>query len=307
MARNKNNKKKRDTRYSKSRAVKESARKAERFFQVRLTSPSWRKTGRTFGRTNLQPSLVVSPEHAERKSSYGETLRRFGSLPTITDQILSRSSSRKQRDGSFRSKSYPKAIDDYVDNMGDVDTANQLRSYYERDRKANKWWHRLLYSLLETCLVNSWIYFNDMMSSQMAETRLFIRTLISFFFTRVEEKHPVNFENPMTLLEFKNNVTMGLLTDAINAKKQLAGRAGRMIPTIHPSTEPGAKRRKNRLSVRDDISFSAVGLHLPIFEEARGRCEWCQATTERRKESRPFVPVITTKDPETNNRLLLSL
>ncbi len=45
---------------------------------------------------------------------------------------------RKQRDGSFRSKSCPKAIDDYVNNMGGVDTANQLRSYYERDCKAKK-------------------------------------------------------------------------------------------------------------------------------------------------------------------------
>ncbi len=62
---------------------------------------------------------------------------------------------RKQCDGSFRSKSCPKAIDDYFNNMGGVDTANQLRSYYERDRKTKKWWHRLLYSLLETCLVNS--------------------------------------------------------------------------------------------------------------------------------------------------------
>ncbi len=92
----------------------------------------------------------------------------------------------------------------------------------------------------------------------------------------------------MTLLEFKRNVTMGLLTHALNAKKQIAGRAGRMLHTIRPSAEPGAKRRKNRLSVRDDIRFSAVGLHLPIFEEARGRCEWCQATTEKRRESRPF-------------------
>lgn len=38
-----------------------------------------------------------------------------------------------------------------------------------RDRKAKNWWHRLLYPLLETCLVNSWICFNDMVSSQMDE------------------------------------------------------------------------------------------------------------------------------------------
>ncbi len=80
---------------------------------------------------------------------------------------------------------------------------------------------------------------------------------------------------------------MGLLTHALNAKKHLADRAGRMIPTIRPA-ETGAKRRKNRLSVRGDIRFSAVGLHLSIFEGARGRCEWCQAITDRKLESRPF-------------------
>jgi hypothetical protein len=46
---------------------------------------------------------------------------------------------RKQRDGLFISKSYSKAINDYVNKMGGVDTVNQLHSYYERDRKAKKW------------------------------------------------------------------------------------------------------------------------------------------------------------------------
>ncbi|EFX67744.1 hypothetical protein DAPPUDRAFT_115201 [Daphnia pulex] len=92
----------------------------------------------------------------------------------------------------------------------------------------------------------------------------------------------------MPFLEFKRNVTMGLLSHALNENKNKAGRAGRMMPTIHPSTEPGAKRRKSRLSVRDDIRFTGVGLHLPIFGEARGRCEWCQITTKTKLESRPF-------------------
>jgi hypothetical protein len=53
------------------------------------------------------------------------------------------------------------------------------------------------------------------------------------------------------------------------------------------------KRRKDRLSVPDEIRFSQVGIHHPVFVENRGRCEWCQATTERRpnghtKESQPF-------------------
>ncbi len=93
-----------------------------------------------------------------------------------------------------------------------------------------------------------------------------------------------NYEAPMTFLEFKRNVTMGLLSNALNENKNQAGRAGPMMPTINPSAEPGAKRRKSRLSVRDDIRFTGVGLHLPIFGEVRGRCEWCQATTPKKLE-----------------------
>lgn len=75
----------------------------------------------------------------------------------------------KQSDGSFRMKTCPKAIAEYVDNLGGVDTANQLRSLYERDRKSKKWWHRLFYSLMETCLVNSWICFCDLVSLKLSK------------------------------------------------------------------------------------------------------------------------------------------
>ena len=83
---------------------------------------------------------------------------------------------RKLRDGSFCYKPYPKAVADYVDNMGGVDTANQLRSSYERDRKSKKWWHRLFYSLMETCLVNSWICFCDLVSRKSSKLLFFLDT-----------------------------------------------------------------------------------------------------------------------------------
>jgi hypothetical protein len=57
---------------------------------------------------------------------------------------------RKQKNGSNKMKTCPKAFADYGKYMGGVDTANQLRSYYERDRRSKKWWHRLFYFLLET-------------------------------------------------------------------------------------------------------------------------------------------------------------
>jgi hypothetical protein len=60
---------------------------------------------------------------------------------------------RKQRDGTYIEKSCPKTMADYSKFMGGVDTANQLRSYYEGDRRSKKLWHCLFYALLETSLV----------------------------------------------------------------------------------------------------------------------------------------------------------
>jgi hypothetical protein len=59
-----------------------------------------------------------------------------------------------------------------------------------------------------------------------------------------------------------------------------------IIICIHSYAEPGAKRHNYRLSVRDDIRFSSVDLHLPFFGEARASSEWCQATTDQKIESK---------------------
>ncbi|EFX64911.1 hypothetical protein DAPPUDRAFT_117729 [Daphnia pulex] len=82
----------------------------------------------------------------------------------------------------------------------------------------------------------------------------------------------------LSLLEFKRSVTTSLLFYGLNAEK------------ARKEDAPEARLMKEiPLSAR----FHPVGIHHPIFVENRGRCEWCQATTERRpnghtKESRPF-------------------
>jgi hypothetical protein len=101
--------------------------------------------------------------------------------------------------------------------MGGVDKANQLRSYYERDQRSKKWWHRLFYSLLETTLVNSWICYKDLVKRNMANG---------------DDKG-----KPHQLLPFKRSVTMGLLARGLNFEKQRAGRIGRLAPKIHPSAQ----------------------------------------------------------------------
>ena len=92
---------------------------------------------------------------------------------------------RKQRDGTSKDKNCPKAMDDYNRYIGGVHTANQLRSCYEKDRRSKKWWHRLFYALLETTLVNSWICFNDLVSSHNAKNH-YLFTLNNFVLLSVE-------------------------------------------------------------------------------------------------------------------------
>jgi hypothetical protein len=180
---------------------------------------------------------------------------------------------RMNRNGDIRSVTCPKAIADYGKFMGGVDRANQYASYYERNRRSKKWWHRIFYSLLEMTLVKSWICFNDLMDN-------------------------VDKDDDLTILDFKRSVTMGLLAKGLNIGKP-AGRAGNFEGTVHPSAEFKNKRRKSGLNTRNEMRFANVGIHVPIFLETRGRCEWCQSKRRRTKmvgrekqlvplESRPY-------------------
>jgi hypothetical protein len=154
-----------------------------------------------------------------------------------------------------------------------------MRSYYERDRRSKKWWHRLLFSLLETTLVNSWISHKDLVFHNMATG---------------DDKG-----EPHELLDFKRSVTMSLLARGLNSERQRAGRIGRLAPKIHPSAQVKNKRRKSNLSVGKELRFENVDIHIPIFSSRRGRCECCQSHRtrtvrvvekgdKRGLESRPF-------------------
>jgi hypothetical protein len=139
---------------------------------------------------------------------------------------------RKKRNGSVRNVTCPKAMADYGKFMGGVDRANQYSSYYERDRRSKIWWHRIFYSLLEMTLVNSLICYNDLVKDDDKKEK-------------------------MTLLDFKRSVTMGLLAKGLNFGRP-AGRAGNLEGTVHPSAQVQNKRRKSRLSTRNEIRFANV-------------------------------------------------
>jgi hypothetical protein len=84
---------------------------------------------------------------------------------------------RMNRNGDIRNVTCPKAIADYGMFMGGVDRANQYASYYERDRRSKKWWHRIFYSLLEMTLVNSWICYNELVEGDAERKEMTILDL----------------------------------------------------------------------------------------------------------------------------------
>lgn len=121
----------------------------------------------------------------------------------------------------------------------------------------------------------------------------FLHTIILSFSCFKVKAGKLDHTEPLSLLDFKRSVTIGLLTTGLNEVSGDVERLGRLGHKINPGGQPAAKRRKDRLSVRDELRFAGVGIHLPIFLESRGRCEWCQKHYFNRNgngklESRPY-------------------
>ena len=142
-------------------------------------------------------------------------------------------------------------------NMGGVDKADMLCSLYGMDRKSRKWWQRLFFGIIDRMLVNSYVVHN-----------------------KLEDK-------AIPLLLFRRLVAQHLLTAATPPQ------IGRPLATSRCNTPPNPpKRRKTDLSVSADIRLTARGVHWPIFDEKRGRCEVC---SQNKIESRPHSKCSTCK------------
>ncbi|KAK3758964.1 hypothetical protein RRG08_005590 [Elysia crispata] len=153
--------------------------------------------------------------------------------------------------------SCPMAIKDYNCNMGGVDKADMLCSLYGMDRKSRKWWHRLFFGIIDRMLVNSYVVHN-----------------------KLEDK-------AIPLLLFRRLVAQHLLTAATPPQ------IGRPLATSVCNTPPNPpKRRKTDLSVSADIRLTVRGVHWPIFDEKRSRCEVC---SQNKIESRPHSKCSTCK------------
>ena len=73
-------------------------------------------------------------------------------LPTNVDKT-----NRKLKDGSVVQIPCPKPVKQYTGRMGGVDRFDQKRCYYSVSRRSRRWWLRLFYFLVDTCIVNAHI------------------------------------------------------------------------------------------------------------------------------------------------------
>ena len=77
---------------------------------------------------------------------------------TVTNPRTVTSVRRKQKDGSTINYSCPEAVSLYNKYMGGVDMADAMRRVYTCTRKSkHKWYMRLFWFLLDTCVVNAYI------------------------------------------------------------------------------------------------------------------------------------------------------
>lgn len=64
--------------------------------------------------------------------------------------------SRHEKSGNKINVSVPTALRDYNLYRGEVDTIDQMESYYSICRKSKRWWPRLAYWLIDMCINNAW-------------------------------------------------------------------------------------------------------------------------------------------------------
>lgn len=145
---------------------------------------------------------------------------------------------RTQKDETRKIFTCPKSIVCYNQNMGGVDKADYYCALYGIDRKNVKWWHQILFGLIDRTITNVYIAFSKV--------------------TGVKESS----------LLFRRNVTLALLT---------LGKPPKVVRPLSANASPllSKKRRKEKFSTPDTVRKQNLGAHWPEFGDKRARCEVC--------------------------------
>lgn len=103
---------------------------------------------------------------------------------------------RRNKDGTRVTVYCPKVVAEYNRIMGGVDKFDQLHERYAIGRRSTKWWHRILYYLIDMAIVNSYILMNTNKKRAIDQLSFRInlaRQLIDGFTSRKRRNKPVIF------------------------------------------------------------------------------------------------------------------
>ena len=107
---------------------------------------------------------------------------------------------RKQRDGTSKEVPCPLPVVTYNEFMNGVDRSDQNRTKYITARRSRKWWTYLFWFLVDTCISNALILFNESPNHQK--------------FTRTGRQVPA------TLLEFRKELAKQMIGDHREGRKR---------------------------------------------------------------------------------------
>jgi hypothetical protein len=90
-------------------------------------------------------------------------------LTTHTSPAETTTIERRNKDGTTVHRSVPKAVADYNQHKSGVDTIDQLHSYYLIGRKSKKWWPRLVWWLIDMCIINAFSLYNQQQQVKISQ------------------------------------------------------------------------------------------------------------------------------------------
>jgi Transposase IS4 len=76
---------------------------------------------------------------------------------------------RRSEDRSIVQRSVPTAVADYNQHKSGVDTIDQLHASYSIGRKSKKWWPRLVWWLIDMCIINAYSLYQHKQQVQITQ------------------------------------------------------------------------------------------------------------------------------------------
>jgi Transposase IS4 len=125
---------------------------------------------------DLLPSASQLQEHEYTYRQKGELgalvwkdRRLVFMLTTHTSPAEIISIERKSGNESTIQRSVPKAVADYNQHKSGVDTIDQLHANYSIGRKSKKWWPRLIWWLIDMCIINAYSLYQQKQQVQISQ------------------------------------------------------------------------------------------------------------------------------------------